>query len=75
MHTYVLYTYVTRTHARTRTQKYIHTYTKIHAENMTCQHAYLALCVTEDNSLRDSESVVQVTQRVKLPFLSLHSCT
>lgn len=36
--------------------------------------AYLALGVAEDDGLCDRESVVEIAQRVKLPFLPLDSC-
>ena len=37
------------------------------------RESYLPLGVAEDDSLRDGEGVVQVTQCVKLPFLLLYS--
>ena len=37
------------------------------------QPVHLPLGVTEDDGLGDGQSVVQVTQRVKLPLLSLNS--
>lgn len=34
---------------------------------------YLSLCVTEYDSLRDGQSIIEITECIKLPLLSLNS--
>lgn len=59
-------------------------YHKVHASilhvNNVCLRVFVSVCVSdlplgvaEDDGLCDGQGVVQVTQSVKLPLLSLHS--
>ena len=41
--------------------------------HLLCQPIHLSFRIAEDDCLGDGEGVIQVTQRVKLPLLLLHS--